>query len=172
MIYISKYLGQNQPNNFKLGTPDTLEIVGRFMISAVICRVIVAYELAGQKIAAREYAAYEQTKGPENTQETQPNHPSASDTENMLSSSLPRLASPDEDSRTAESEHRSSVELRYLNELSTTSPSTAVVANSFHPEEGGTRTLPELGHASSSPNASPEVTKTLSTKPLARTEEV
>jgi hypothetical protein len=169
--YISKYLGQNKHNNFKLGTPDTVEIVGRFMISAVVCRVIVAYELAGQKIAARKYAAYEQTKGPENTQETPPNHPSASETENMLSSSLPRLASPDEDSRTAESGHRSSVELSYLNEQSTTSP-TAVVANPFHPEEGRTRASPELGHASRSPNAAPAVTKALSTKPLARTEGV
>jgi hypothetical protein len=131
----------------------------------------VAYELAGQKIAARKYAAYEQAKGPENTQETPPNHPPASETENMLSSSLPRLASPDEDSRTAESGHRSSVELRYLTELSTTSP-TVVVANSSHPEEERTRALPELGNASGSPNATPEVTKTLPTKPLARTEEV
>jgi len=168
-----------------LGTPDTLEIVGRFMLSAVVCRAIVAYELAGQKIAAKQFASDEpetQPTQPEDLQAPPPHPQPAAETFNRSHSSLQRLASPDDDPRTSESEGRSSFELRSLHEQSITSaevtegiilmPSTAVVANTLGLGEGRRRTLSEVGRASTSSNITPAAVKTPIKMRRVRTEEV
>jgi hypothetical protein len=167
------------------GTPDTLEIVGRFMISAVVCRAIVAYELAGQKIAAKQYVSDEldiQEAGPENPQRTPPHHPPAAETLNISRSSLQRLASPDDEPRISETESHSSFELRSLHEQSMTSaeamegtisvPPAVVVANTFELEEDGRRVLSEVGRASTSSNITPAAVRTPINMRRARTEEV
>jgi hypothetical protein len=142
------------------------------MVSAVVCRIIVAYELAGQKIAARKYATHRKTKGTENRQETPPNPLSASETRNMSRSNLPRLASPDGDSRTMEPENRSSIDLRLLNEQSTTSIPMAVVAENFQVEERETGALHTLGSASTISKGPPTAEETPLNTRCARTEEV
>jgi hypothetical protein len=168
-----------------LGTPDTLEIVGRFMISAVVCRAIVAYELAGQKIAAKKFTSDEpetQPIRPEHFEATPPHHQPATETYNKSNSSLPRLASPDDDPRTSESEGRSSFALRSLHEQNMTSaettegiismPSTDVVSNSFALEGGERRVLSEVGRSSTLSNITPEAGRTPINMHRVRTEEV
>lgn len=142
------------------------------MISAVVCRVIVAYELAGQKIAARKCSANEQTKDPENPREIPPNPLSASSTHNVLNPGLPEMPPPNGGSRKTGSETHSSVELRYLNKRGTRSSSTARVADTIGVEEGMTTAFPVLGRASSLSNTTPAAAKLPSITRCARTEEV
>lgn len=155
------------------------------MISAVVCRAIVAYELAGQKIAAKKFTSDEpetQPTRPEHLQATPPHHQPAAETYNKSHSSLPQLASPNDDPRTSESEGRSSFELRSLHEQSMASaettegiismPSTDVVANNFALEGGERRALSEVGRASTLSNITPEATRTPINMRRAKTEEV
>ena len=110
----------------------------------------MAYELAGQKIAAKRYASDhpdEQPIAPEHIEATPPHSPPAAETHNWSSSSLQRLTAPDDDPRTSESEDHSSFELRSMHERSMISleateavisvPSPAVVANTSGLEESG-----------------------------------
>ena len=145
----------------------------------------MAYELAGQKIAAKKFTSDEpetQPTRPEHLQATPPHHQPAAETYNKSHSSLPQLASPNDDPRTSESEGRSSFELRSLHEQSMASaettegiismPSTDVVANNFALEGGERRALSEVGRASTLSNITPEATRTPINMRRAKTEEV
>lgn len=101
-----------------LGTPDTLQIVGRFMASAVICRAIVAYELAGQKIAAKWHVFYESYMPlieRDQEEEVPPCLLPVGTTLNRSHSDLQRMPSPDDGPGPSESKVHNSFELMPVN---------------------------------------------------------
>jgi hypothetical protein len=124
------------------------------MFSAVICRAIVAYELAGQKIAAKWHVFYESylplTEYSED--EEFPSCPlPATVAPNKSQSDLLRIPSPEDNPKPSQIEGDNSIELRPLQTRSVITGETREVATSMpkNPSrvEGEGRRLSRVGPA-------------------------